>query len=76
MTSDVTRKQAAKLTKREAILMVEVAVYQATAMVEQLELAGKISGNGHHARQAIASAAGAEFALRWNDNEGVKSDGQ
>lgn len=37
-----------------AMAHIEKMVYQATAVMEALEAEGRIRGNGHHARQAIA----------------------
>lgn len=41
------------------------AVYQALAIVERLELLGKIYGNGHHFRQSIATEAGNRLKSSW-----------
>lgn len=41
------------------------AVYQATAIFEKLERAGKIVGNGHHIRQKIAQQVVANLNDRW-----------
>lgn len=44
-------------------------VYEASRLIEQLEYAGKVRGNGHHARQAIAAAATEELKSRWITDE-------
>ena len=41
------------------------AVYDAAALIEKLEQAGKARGNGHHARQRIAKLACEDLASRW-----------
>ena len=40
-------------------------VYAAASLLERLEGAGKIDGNGHHAAQAVAKAAVEELRSRW-----------
>lgn len=40
-------------------------VYAATALLERLQSAGLLSGNGHHARQKAAAAAVEELRARW-----------
>jgi len=40
-------------------------IYMAAKMFEDLENCGKISGNGHHARQNIAEFAANELEFRW-----------
>ena len=51
--------------KAEAINMIERSVYEACALFEQLELAGKVRGNGHHMAQNIAEQAGKLMQERW-----------
>lgn len=41
------------------------AVYAACQLLEQLEYAGHLQGNGHHARQKIAVMAADELRRRW-----------
>ena len=54
-----------ELTKDEARQLVATAVYDATKIIERLQSAGKLSGNGHHARQQLAEHAADELASRW-----------
>ena len=42
-------------------------VYEAASLVEKLEQAGRVLGNGHHARQKIAQFAKDDLARRWTD---------
>lgn len=48
------------------------AVYEATYLLERLENAGKVRGNGHHARQAVALYATQEMRTRWTNEEEAK----
>lgn len=41
------------------------AVYASTGFLEELEYAGKLRGNGHHARQEVAEAAVKVLRERW-----------
>ena len=40
-------------------------VYEAAGLIEKLEQAGKVRGNGHHARQKIAQFAVDDLGSRW-----------
>lgn len=40
-------------------------VYEAAIFLEQLEVAGRISGNGHHKAQRVAQAAVEELQAAW-----------
>jgi hypothetical protein len=42
-------------------------LYQASALIEEMENKGLIVGNGHHARQAITQFGVAELRRRWRD---------
>lgn len=55
-----------KLDMKSAMNEISNAVYQASKIIEQLEGAGKVLGNGHHARQNIAKFAADEIMKRWN----------
>lgn len=69
-----TAKYAAMtLADAEAELM--NAVYAATAIMERMEHAGKIRGNGHHARQAVAAKAVEELRGRWIPSKCPTCDG-
>ena len=48
---------------------VQTILYQAGLIFERLEDAGKITGNGHHVAQCLASRAAEELAVRWNNQE-------
>ena len=63
----LTRDEVAELTKDRAKTLIERSVYEATKLIEQLERAGKVSGNGHHARTKLAKSAGDELVSRWYD---------
>lgn len=52
-------------TVDEAAAEVERRVYAALDILEDLEEAGRIIGNGHHARQKIAAAAAEDLRARW-----------
>ena len=48
---------------------VNAMVYRACQVFEVLEGSGRISGNGHHARQAVATYAVEELRKRWKVKE-------
>lgn len=54
-----------QISKEDAMNLVSNQVYAATALIEQLEAAGRLSGNGHHARQQLAKLAADEVNARW-----------
>ena len=53
------------MTLKEAMNEVSNEVYLGSAIVEELEHAGKIFGNGHHIRQAIAKFAEDYIRAQW-----------
>jgi len=59
------RLRPVQMTLEEAMAFISNRVYEATAIIEQLEGAGLISGNGHHARQKLAGLAAEEIKKRW-----------
>lgn len=59
------------MTLEEAQHLIEQRVYDATALIENLENAGKVFGNGHHARQNLARMAKSELTTRWKNKEEV-----
>lgn len=61
----VTRAQVEAMTLEEIQEIIEMNVYEATAILEKAEQAGLCWGNGHHARQKLAKIAAAEVATRW-----------
>jgi hypothetical protein len=67
MPDAVAREETrvANLTLEEACAELSAAVYNAAQLVEQLEGQGKVIGNGHHARQSIASFAVEDLKARW-----------
>ena len=65
MNHRMSDNEVAGLSLEEAKAELENAVYYAALLIERLEHAGKVSGNGHHAAQAIAAFAGEELKSRW-----------
>ncbi len=66
------RTRPVQLSLEEAEGQLSTAVYMATAIFERLE-GHTISGNGHHARQAVAAFAVKELRERWIKREETKS---
>lgn len=62
---DDPRADARALTLEAAAARLQNEVYAATSLLETLEHAGKIRGNGHHARQEAAEAVSALLTQRW-----------
>lgn len=60
-----TKNDVESMTLETAQRAIENCVYEATALIEKLEHAGKVRGNGHHARQKIAEEAKDELTRRW-----------
>ncbi len=58
-------KPDSSTTKDDAMLAMERMVYEVSSYLENLEDAGKIHGNAHHAAQNIAAAARQEVESRW-----------
>jgi hypothetical protein len=54
-------------TLDHAALEVELSnrVYEASLLIERLENAGRVFGNGHHAAQKIAEFASNDLKSRW-----------
>jgi hypothetical protein len=67
-----TAEELAAMDLATAETEVSNAVYEATRLIESLEHAGKLRGNGHHARQACAVFATQEIRARWNDEAEAK----
>ena len=55
----------AETTMEDAKASLSRMVYKVGTYLERLEDAGKIHGNGHHAAQKLAEAAGKEVEDRW-----------
>jgi hypothetical protein len=55
-----------QMSLKDAQVEISNKIYEATRLIEELEYAGKVSGNGHHARQKIAKFATDDLAERWN----------
>lgn len=53
------------VTLEEACAELSARVYEATTLLERLEGAGHLLGNGHHARQEIARLAVGALKSRW-----------
>ena len=60
-------KSYRNMTRESAEHLVEHVVYTATRIIENLEMAGKLHGNGHHMRQKLASIAKKMVHNRWID---------
>ncbi|MBK8132621.1 MAG: hypothetical protein IPK48_07860 [Gammaproteobacteria bacterium] len=56
-----------EMTLSDAENAISKSVYAATRMVEELEYAGRIRGNGHHLRQEISEFAVKLMRERWED---------
>lgn len=54
-----------EMTLEDAQLEIERKVYEATRLLEELERAGKIRGNGHHMRQRLSGYAKTLVKDRW-----------
>ncbi len=68
------RNRPLKISLEEAQRRIANAVYEATDIVERLEGAGLIWGNGHHIRQNLAQMASDTLKERWNEQESNKKD--
>lgn len=62
-----TAEELKNMTKEDAKRLLSISVYQATSLIDKLEGAGKIRGNGHHARQKLSAYAEEEVEGRWID---------
>ena len=67
------RHRPRTMTLKDAETELSAQVYKATAILEQLESAGLILGNGHHMRQALAENAVELLRKRWLKREDVGS---
>jgi 20S proteasome alpha/beta subunit len=56
-----------RLTKDQAIDLIENAVYDTCHLFERLEGVNKVYGNGHHMMQKVAEFAGNLMKERWKD---------
>lgn len=54
-----------EMTFQDAETEILNSVYAATVLIEWLEHAGKVRGNGHHIRQEVAAAAAKILKERW-----------
>ena len=61
----LTQEEIKELDVKRARQLIEDRVYEACQLIERLEGVGKISGNGHHARQKLAAIAGDDLERRW-----------
>ena len=52
------------MSNDETVRRIENSVYEATALFERMEGAGRLAGNGHHARQKAAAAIAEEMRNR------------
>jgi phosphotransacetylase len=53
------------MTLEEAQAKIQNEVYAATLILEKLEVAGLVTGNGHHMRQKVAAFASEMVKERW-----------
>jgi hypothetical protein len=61
------RTRPVQMTMKEAEAKISNDVYKATLLIEQLEGAGLILGDGHHMRQAVAAFAANLVRERWKN---------
>ena len=59
--TNFTDEQIQNMTREEAVNLITNSVYASTELMERLEAAGKLRGNGHHARQAVSLKAEEEI---------------
>ena len=57
LVHDITLDQAQRVLMNK--------IYEASALMEQLELAGRINGNRHHMKQKLSQVAEKMLADRW-----------
>jgi hypothetical protein len=55
------------MTLDDAVSNLSNRVYDATRIVEELEYAGRVRGNGHHLRQEIAAFAVKLLREQWEE---------
>lgn len=60
-----TLDDAKAMSLDDAKRAIERNIYEAAALLEKLEQCGKCYGNGHHARQKLATLAAEEIESRW-----------
>ena len=66
---NMTQEEIRAMSLEDAKTALSNAVYEASCLLERLEYAGKVNGNGHHARQAVAKFATDELESRWRAND-------
>lgn len=64
-----TDEELQAMSREEAKAHVRNTVYEATDLIERLQRAGKIYGNGHHIRQELAELAKAKLGEIWKGGE-------
>lgn len=64
---EMTEKQLKELSLAEAETLLANHIYAEGSFIEVLEGRGKVWGNGHHARQYLASYARHILRSRWKD---------
>jgi hypothetical protein len=69
-------QELADMTMEHATTAICNAIYETALFYERLEGAGKITGNGHHMAQELASVAAAMLRDRWIAPEPEKSKGR
>ena len=65
---NMTQEEIRAMSLEDAKAALANAVYEASYLLERLEYAGKVNGNGHHARQAVAKFATDELESSWRAN--------
>ena len=62
---EMTTEQLKKLDRETLEAELSNRVYAASLLIERLENAGMVYGNGHHAAQAVAKFAVDDLRKRW-----------
>lgn len=64
-SNNYTLDELKNMDKETAISEILKAVYESTALIELLEIHGRIYGNGHDMRQQVANKAKKLITERW-----------
>ena len=64
-----TINEAKEMTKADALIEIEKAVYESTTLFETLQLAGKVHGSGDLMRQRVYNFAKKVMKEQWNKND-------
>jgi len=66
---ELTQKEIETLSREDLAAELSNAVYAATALLERMEDAGRILGNGHHKRQRVTAFAVEEMLHSWREGQ-------